>query len=127
MKNILPIILLFILVTVLLLIFGPRLDERGFDSRFLIMANSLLFLLTWFGFRIVSSKSGASSPHAFMRGVYLSFLIKMFVIVGALFIFISVSGNEINKSAVFISMGLYIAYTSIEVIQLMKLVRSQKK
>lgn len=119
--------LLWVLVTVIIMILNGRLMEAGFDTLFMGLANTVLFLITLLGFRLVSAKVADSNPHAFMRGVYSSFLIKLFVIVGGLFIFISVSGKEMDKSAIFILMGLYIAYTSIEVIQLMKLVRSQKK
>lgn len=122
-----PLALIWVLVSVILMVFRDQLIGKGFDILFIGIANTILFLITYLGFKLVSAKSGASNPHAFMRGVYMSFLIKMFVILGALFIFIAVSEKEIDKSAVFISMGLYIVYTTVEVIQSTKLVRSQKQ
>lgn len=124
-KKFMPLILFYIFINILLLIFKNYLVNHGFDFSFLLSANSILFLLSYFGF-VIQTK-GAQSPniHAFIRGLYLSLLLKMFVIIGAIFIYIYVVGNGVNKPALFTTMAIYLIYTSIEVTQLMKIARKK--
>lgn len=124
-RKFIPVAFIWIIATILLMIFRGWLQDMNVDVFFIMIANVLVFLLTWAGFRIVSSRASASNVHAFMRGVFTSFLLKMFVIVTALFIFISLY-KEVNKAAILISMGLYLVYSAVEVFQLMKMVRNQK-
>ncbi len=126
MRKYLPLLLLFILFNLIFTIFRENPLLAGYDINFILVANIILFALTVLGFLIVTGKAGTISTHAFMRGIYLSFLLKMFVIVTALFIFISVF-RQVNKPAIFVSMGMYIVYTGVEVFQLMKMVRNTQK
>jgi len=63
--------------------------------------------------------------YAFIRGVYSSILMKIFVVVAAILIYIFVTGGKVSKASLFTSMAFYLLYTSIEVIQLMKIVRKK--
>lgn len=120
MRKYLPLSVLFVFFSLVLVIFREKLTGMGLDTRFTLFANVILFAVTILGFVIISGNAGSKSIHAFLRGVYLSFLLKMFVVVAALFIFISVF-KEVNKPAIFVSMGLYIVYSIVEVFQLMKI------
>lgn len=124
-KKTFPLIAFCIIVLVLIIIFKNKLIYYGLQIGFLVIANVILFLLSYFSFFIqlkgVSSKSG----HAFVRGLYSSLMLKMFVIIGALFIYIYGFGGSVNMSAIFIAMVLYLVYTSIEVKQLMQIARKK--
>lgn len=126
MRRFFPIIALFIIINIVFLVLKNNLEKAGYSVNFILIANVLLFILTWLVFFILARDATASNVHRFMRGVYSSFLLKMFIIVGALMIFIVSTGSEVNKPAILISMGLYILYTGIEVFQLMKVVRNHK-
>ena len=116
---------MFVFFNVILLSFKEFMIKSGFDVNFILVANIILFGITILGFVIVSGQASSSNIHAFMRGVYTSFLLKMFAIITALFIFISLFKN-VNKPAILTSMGLYIIYSATEVFQLMKIVREKK-
>ena len=112
MRRFFPVIVLFIIINVLFLVFKNPLESADYSVNFILIANVLLFFLTWLVFFILGRDATASNVHRFMRGIYSSFLLKMFVIVGALSIFIVSTGSEVNKPAILISMGLYILYTT---------------
>jgi tetrahydromethanopterin S-methyltransferase subunit F len=125
LKKFVPIIVTFILINVLVFIFQKTLIIAGFNVGFLLASNLVLFLLTCFGFFIQTKGVRSTNVHAFIRGVYSSLLLKMFIIVIAIVIYILVMGGQINKPALFTSMGIYLVYTSMEVIQLMKIARKK--
>ncbi len=122
-KKFIPVIALFIFINVFLLIFKNYLTQNGFEINFILIANVILFLLSSFGFFIQTKGVNSSNINAFIRGIYSSLLMKMFVIVAAIFIYIFVTGGQVNKPSLFVSMAIYLLYTSIEVIQLMKIAR----
>ncbi|HEY5463910.1 MAG TPA: hypothetical protein VIJ95_11690 [Hanamia sp.] len=124
-KKFAPVIILFIITSILILIFKRNLISYGFDVGFLASANIILFLLSCFGFFIQIKGTKSPNVHAFIRGLYLTLLMKMFVIIGAIFIYIFVMGSNVNKPALFMAMVLYVIYTSIEVVQLMKIARKK--
>lgn len=73
---------------------------------------------------MVQSKGIRSpDPQKFVRGVYASMMIKMFICMIAILIYIVLNKKNINKPALFTSMGIYIFYTVIEVSGLMKAAR----
>ena len=124
-KKFIPVIGLFLLVNFVVFIFGNSLKEYGFNIGFLLVANSILFILTFLGFYLQTKGVRSTNVNAFIRGVYSSLLLKMFVIVVAILIYILLMGGETNKPAILASMGIYLVYTTLEVIQLMKIARKK--
>jgi hypothetical protein len=124
-KKLIPLLSLFIFVNILLLIFKNILTGYGFDVNFILGANVVLFLLSLSGFFIQNKGVRSSNINAFIRGVYSSVLLKMFIIMGGILIYILIAGGKVNKPALFTSMAIYILYTSVEVIQLMKIIRKK--
>jgi hypothetical protein len=122
-KNFIPVIALFVFIDVLILIFKAFLIQNGFEINFLLGANVVLFLLSSYSFFIQTKGVKSPNMNAFIRGVYSSILMKIFVVVAAILIYIFVTGGEVNKASLFTSMAFYLLYTSIEVIQLMKIAR----
>lgn len=124
-KKILPVILLFLFITALVFILKAFLKANGFDINFLLGGNVILFMLSLAGFLIQMKGLRSSNLNAFMRGIYSSLLLKMFIVVAAVFIYIFISGGSINKPSLFTCMALYFLYTAIEVKQLMKIARKK--
>ncbi len=125
LTQILPFILILILVNSILTVFREKLEVQNFDVTFIVVGNLLLFSLTVLGFWIQTKGASSANVNAFLRGIYSSLLMKMLVVVGALFIYIAIVGGSINQNAVFTCMGLYILYTAVEVIILTKIVRKK--
>lgn len=124
-KKFIPVIGLFLLINLVVFIFSYSLKEYGFNVGFLIVANAILFILTFFGFYLQTKGVRSTNVNAFIRGIYSSLLLKMFVIVAAIVVYIVVMGGETNKPAILASMGIYLVYTTLEVIQLMKIARKK--
>ncbi|HSV11844.1 MAG TPA: hypothetical protein VLI68_13805 [Hanamia sp.] len=125
LKKFSPVFLLFILLNILVFIFKKSLIDSGFNISFLLSANVILFLLSFFGFFIQTKGISSTNINAFIRGVYSSLLLKLFVIVIAIVIYILVMHGDVNIPSLFTAMAIYIIYTSVEVIQLMKLARKK--
>ena len=118
-----PVIVLFILVNSLAFIFKTFLHDHGFGIKFLLAANLLLFCLSQLAFFIQMRGLKSVNINAFIRSVYASLLIKIFIVIIALAIYLFITKGKINRPSLFTSMALYILYTFIEVRQLMKISR----
>lgn len=121
-----PILWLFLLIHTVLSIFRIPISKAGFDVDFILVANIILFALSALGFYIQNRQLKSPNPNAFVRGMYGSTLLKLMVIMAALFIFIIASDGTVNKKAILLSMAIYVLYTTIEVVLLMKMVRTKK-
>jgi hypothetical protein len=118
-----PVIVLFILINALAFIFKTFLHDHGFGIKFLLAANLLLFCLSQLAFFIQMRGLKSVNINAFIRSVYASLLIKIFIVIIALAIYLFITKGKINRPSLFTSMALYILYTFIEVRQLMKISR----
>ncbi len=121
----LPLIILFVLINLVIYFLQGWLHSKGVDSNFLMVANLLLFAITLSGFALQQKGLASPNPNAFVRSVYGSMIIKIFICLIAVTIYAVLNKEKINKPALFISMGLYIVYTVIEVRTLMKGVRKK--
>ena len=122
-KKYIPIIILFILLTGLILVFRGLLERNGFNINFLLISNTILFLLSFIGFVIQGKAINSRDAQKFVRSVYASMMIKMFICMVAVLIYMVMNKENINKPALFTSMGIYVFYTIIEVSGLMKAAR----
>lgn len=117
------VIVLFILVNAAAFIFKTFLHDNGFGIKFLLAANFLLFCLSMIAFIIQVRGLQSVNTNVFIRSVYTSLLVKIFIVIIALAVYLFITKGKINKPSVFTAMGLYILYTFIEVKQLMKISR----
>lgn len=126
LKLIRPMVLIFIMLSALFIIGSKTLAGRGADPEVLIVGNLLVFLVSFAAFLISYKALQSPNPQAFMRSMYLSFIIKFFVIAIAAFVYIQVEKKAVNKTSLFACMGLYLVYTFMEVSALMKLLKQKK-
>ena len=125
-RPLFPIVFFFIILNAFFLTGKNFLEEHGFDQSVLIVGNLIVFIATVFSFLFANRGLKSTNPQAFVRSVYLSIMVKLFVcIIGAL-IYIFMFRNNLNKPALFTSMGLYLVYTLIEVSVLTKLLKGKK-
>ena len=122
----LPITLVFIILNGLIVTFKTFLESKGFDRDFLIIANVLLFSLCIAGLVLQRRGLQSSNTHAFIRRVYSAMMLKIFVCLAAVMVYIFSNSSTVNKPALFASMGIYLVYTSIEVAALMTALRKKK-
>ena len=125
-KIFLPVILVFVILNGFIIVFKTFLENNGFDRDFLIIANLLLFTLSLAALYLQCRAILSNNPNAFVRGVYAAMIIKLFVCMIAVLVYAFIKTSNVNKPALFTSMGIYILYTSFEVAGLMKAARKKK-
>jgi ACR3 family arsenite efflux pump ArsB len=126
LQSIRPLILVFIFFTAFFISGKSWLDKKGVDQDVLIIGNLLLFLISLTAFLITNKALSSSSPQAFVRAMYGSFIIKFFVLAITAFVYIIVAKKNVNKPALIACAGLYIIYTGIETRALMKMLKQKK-
>jgi hypothetical protein len=124
-RPFLPIVILFIVLNAFFVTGRGLLDKWSVDQAVLIAGNLLLFVVTVFSYFISARGLKNPNPHAFVRSVYSSVMIKFFVFAIVAFIYIQSAKAAVNKPALFICMGLYLVYTFLEVSVLTKLLRKK--
>ena len=124
MKNILPMVLVFVVLTAVLITGRNWLQERGIDQEVLIIGNLVLFIVSLVSFFITYRSLNVKNTHAFIRAIYGGFIAKFFLLVLAAFVYASVA-KSINKPALFGCMGLYIVYAFLEVKTLLGILKKK--
>jgi len=122
----LPLIILFILLNALFLTGKNFLERSGFDQSVLIIGNLILFAATLVSFVFARRGLRSENPQAFVRSVYMSIMIKLFICVIAAVIYIFLFRKNLNRPALFTCMGLYLVYTFIEVSVLTKTLKEKR-
>jgi hypothetical protein len=125
-KGFFPVVLFFILLNSFFISGKNLLARWNVDQDVLIIGNALLFTLTFVSFLLAHRGMNHSNPNVFIRAVYLSVMLKLFICIIAVFVYISIYKKELNKPALFACMGLYLVYTFMEVGILMKMLKQKK-
>jgi hypothetical protein len=121
-----PLIILFIVLNGFFIAGKNMLAKWGVDQTVVIVGNLILFVISLISFLLSRRSLKSNNPHVFVRAMYANVMIKLFVCIAAAFIYFTSAKKNINKSGLFICMGLYIIYTVIEVSSLTKLLRNKK-
>ena len=121
-----PVVMLFVILNAFFLSARKFLENNDFDQTVLIVGNLVLFVVTLLSFILVKHNLRSNNPHAFVRSVYLSIMVKLFICIIAALIYIFVFRKELNKPALFTCMGLYLIYTLMEVSALTRLLKEKK-
>ncbi len=125
-KSIVPLVIVFLITAALIFIFSQFLESHGFDWQVLSAGNLFVYLVTVVSMHLLGKGMNAADTNAFLRNAYGAILIKLFACAGAAFIYILVSGKNLNKPALFASMGLYLIYTFVELSVIMKQSNAKK-
>jgi hypothetical protein len=120
------IVIVFILLNGLFITGKNFLERNGFNQSVLIVGNLILFLVTIISFLFSRRGLLTEKAQAFVRSVYLSIMVKLFICVVAALIYIFLFRKNLNKPALFTCMGLYLVYTFIEVSVLTKMLKQKK-
>jgi hypothetical protein len=125
-RSFLPIIIVFVVSTVLFLVV-PSLDVLWkMDRRVMIAGNAILFIATAISFSLYRRSLNNSNVHAFLRMIYGGMFAKMMICLFAALIYIMIVKKDVSKGAVFGCMFLYFVYTFLEISIIMKLSRKEK-
>src|SRR3954469_9051301 len=119
-------VIVFFIIAVSIYIFRNFLELQGFDWRILSGGNVFLYIVTTLSMQMLAKGLNAENTNAFVRHAYSGILIKLFACAGVAFIYILVSGKNLNKPALFACMGLYLVYTFVELTVIMKQSNAKK-
>ncbi|MBD0367416.1 MAG: hypothetical protein ICV53_15115, partial [Flavisolibacter sp.] len=111
---------LFILLNAFFIAGRNLLERWNADVDVLIIGNILLFTITLTSIFIARKGLRQNNSYVFLRSVYGSIMLKLFLCIIAAFIYIATFRKDLNKPALFTLMGLYLVYTFIEVSLLTK-------
>lgn len=125
-KAFLPLLLFFVVVTIVIYSSRTLLDKWRVDSSVLLGGNGILFLAIGGSFYFYFQSLMDTKPYAFLTRVYAGLLIKMLLCLLAAFLYIYLAGKQVNKPAVVGCLILYFFYTVLELYVLLKSVRRNK-
>ena len=125
-KSIVPLVIIFLIIGGLILVFRDSLEQHGFDWQVLSGGNLFVYLVTVVSMHLLSKGLHAQNTQVFMRNAYSGIMVKLFACAAAAFIYIFVSGKNINKPALFACMGLYLVYTFVELKVILKQSNAKK-
>ena len=91
----------------------------------LMAANLIMAILSLTSFHLVTKQMN-ERPEAFVRGVYSSTFLKLFVCMISILLYVMLNRANIHNPSLFILFGIYISYTSVETALLSKLARGAK-
>ena len=110
-----PLIVLFGVVNSICFLFNDALKLKQIDPIMVAGANTLLFVICTIGIQSQIKSVNNTNPHAMVRSVMGSVVLKLFVLGTAAFIYLYNMGEAQSVNGIFVSMGLYILYTWLEV------------
>ena len=125
-RPFLPVIILFIILNGFFITGKTLLEKWNTDPSVLIIGNLVLFLVTFSSFLLSQRGLRSGNPHAFIRSMYGSFMIKLFVCVLVALVYILSFKKNVNKPALFACMGIYLVYSFVEVSVLTKMTKKKK-
>ncbi|MHA4847710.1 hypothetical protein ACX0G7_26320 [Flavitalea antarctica] len=125
-RNLMPVILIFIAVTLICLALPQLLSGWSIDPLVLLAGNIILFIATLISFMFY--RRSLSNDHApfFMRMIYSAMFAKMIICMVGAFIYIVTYKKNVSKGAIFACMFLYFVYTFVELSVVLKLSKEKK-
>jgi len=123
----LPLLVFFLVTSIAFFLLKSTLVGSGFDASLLLLINLYLFALSIIS--LYQHIKGFLHPRTqvFLRSVYGTMMMKMFLTVLAVLIYALIAGDKLSAPAVFSGMGLYFAYTFLELRVVFALLKQQKK
>lgn len=116
----LPILLLFLIANGLFLTAGDLAERWNIDTGIVIAGNLVLFIATSVSFFLYYKALRNNNVQAFLRMIYGGMFLKMMICLFTAFIYIAVAGKGVNKGGIIACLFLYLVYSSIEIVLLLK-------
>ena len=109
-RLLLPLVLLFSLITGLIFLLFSTLKNYYIDPNVLLGSNALFFIISIISFFIQRKGLYNKNPHVFVRSVTAGMMVKMAFCIIAIIAYVYLSGTGFNKRSVFIALFLYLIY-----------------
>jgi hypothetical protein len=116
----LPVLLIFIITNGFFLTAGTLAAKWNIDRDVVIAGNLVLFIATGISFFLYYKALRNNNVQAFLRMIYGGMFLKMMICLFAAFIYIIIAGKTVNKGAIILCLFLYLVYSSVEIVLLLK-------
>lgn len=113
-KKFLPVTALFVLMNTIGLYCIYFFPIKGIKLSFILVVNLMLFVLALFNFWRIQ-KMDLSKPNQMVQSVMMGTLIKMMIFAIAALIYSRQNLGPVGLITLFISMGIYLMYTFLEI------------
>lgn len=113
-KEFRPVLALFFAVLALVLLQQNMGLNLPINSMFIIVVNCMLFIMALFNFKRISEVD-FKNPNAMVRSVMMGTMLKFIVFGGSALWYATQKKVPIGTNNLFITMGLYLIYTWIEI------------
>jgi hypothetical protein len=111
-----PLLILFVIANALLLGFTSTGSQKEVSIADVpVVGNMILFCVALLNIYFQVRNLKNPNPQAVIRGVMAGTFIKLFLLAAAVIIYLLAAGASRNVNGVFVTMGLYIIYTWLEV------------
>ncbi|GAC1440549.1 MAG: hypothetical protein NVSMB63_07120 [Sediminibacterium sp.] len=114
-KRFLPLVCLFLLVSILILVFPSQFAQYRINSMVVMGANLVLLLISALSVLLQLRSVKKNNPYAMVRSVMGSMILKLFGLGAAFFIYVYQAGAQRSDNAIYAGMALYLLYTWVEV------------
>ena len=122
----LPVLLIFIITNGFFLTAGKLASRWNIDIDIVIAGNLVLFVATGVSFFLYYKALRNNNVQAFLRMIYGGMFLKMMICLFTAFIYIMVAGKTVNKGAIIVCLFLYLVYSFIEIVLLLKQSKQRK-
>jgi hypothetical protein len=122
----LPILLLFIISNGFFLTARNPAAKWNIDIDIVIIGNLVLFLATGISFFLYFKALHNNNVQAFLRMIYGGMFIKMILCLFTAFIYIMIAGKSVNKGSIIVCLFLYLLYSFVEIVLLLKQSKQRK-
>jgi hypothetical protein len=113
-KKFLPVTALFVLMNTIGLYCIYFFPIKGIKLSFILVVNLMLFILALFNFWRIQ-KMDLSKPNQMVQSVMMGTLVKMMIFAIAALIYSRQNLGPVGLITLFISMGIYLMYTFLEI------------
>ena len=113
-KKFLPVTALFVLMNTIGLYCIYFFPIKGIKLTFILVVNLMLFILALFNFWRIR-KMDLSKPNQMVQSVMMGTLVKMMIFAIAALIYSRQNLGPVGLITLFISMGIYLMYTFLEI------------
>jgi hypothetical protein len=101
-------------------------QDAHYDIVALMGGIALLTGVTLLSYFIIRKGLQSSNAYAMTRAQYTATMIKFFACVAALLIYIFVNGRVVHKPSLFLFLGMYVVFASIEAITLARIAKNNR-
>ena len=121
LKKSMPLFLAFILISLAILTSRNFLASFFIDSFLLMCANIFFLIISFISTCLQINAMNNKNPNVFIRMVMVGLMLKMFLTIIAIIIYVVSSGYHYNKRGDFVGLFFYLIYLATEVFTVLKL------